>query len=170
MTPLDFVKRYKASAIAAEKATGLSYKASLSQAALESAWGAVAPGNNFFGVKDSDGINGNEQLLTTTEYTNSKTSKFPVILSVTWDAAKKLWKYRVKDWFRKYPDASQVFIEHANWFAARPRYAEAWKVRNNPQLFFAAIAKAGYATDPNYAKKLASICADIENIINKYKL
>lgn len=57
MTPIEFIRKYKASAIAAEKATGLSYKANLAQAAWESGWGEHAPGNNFFGVKDSDGDN-----------------------------------------------------------------------------------------------------------------
>ena len=67
MKPIDFVKKYKFADIMAESRTGLSWKANLAQAALETGWGEHAPGNNMFGVKDSDGINGNEQLLTTCE-------------------------------------------------------------------------------------------------------
>ena len=170
MKPIDFIKAYKASAMEAEKQTGLSYKANLTQAAWESGWAEHAPGNNFFGVKDSDGINGNEQLLTTTEYSSSSTTKFPVVISKIYIATKKLWKYTVKDYFRKYPDASQVFIEHAKWFAARPRYATAWKVRQDPYKFFIEIAKAGYATDPAYAKKLSDTCRLIEKTIEVNKL
>ena len=164
MKPIDFVKKYKFAAIMAESRTGLSWKANLAQAALETGWGEHAPGNNMFGVKDSDGINGNEQLLTTTEYSKSKTLKFPQILSIVWDATKKLWKYRVKDYFRKYDDPSEVFTEHANWFASRKIYAKAWAVRSSPYLFFDEIAKAGYATAPNYAESLKKVCRIIEGV------
>ena len=37
----------------------------------------------FFGVKDTDGINGNEQLITTTEYSRRNDLKFPEVISVT---------------------------------------------------------------------------------------
>ena len=164
MRPIDFVKKYKPNALAAEKNTGMSWVANLAQAAWESGWGGHAPGNNFFGVKDSDGINGNEQLLTTTEYSKSNTLKFPQVISVIWEPAKKMWKYRVKDWFRKYPDVSEIFTEHANWFKARPRYAKAWEVRTDPYRFIDEIAKAGYATDPNYAANLKKICKTIEKL------
>ena len=163
MKPSDFVKTYKQAALIAESQTGLSWKANLTQAALESGWGKHAPGNNLFGVKDSDGVNGNEQLLITTEYSKSKNLKFPQILSIVWDYSKKLWKYRVRDYFRKYPDCSEIFVEHAKFFESRSRYAAAWTVRNDPYKFFAEIAKAGYATDPNYAASLCKICKIIEN-------
>lgn len=164
MKASDFVRTYKASALVAEAQTGLSWRISLSQAALESGWGEHAPGNNFFGVKDSDGLNGNEQLLTTTEYAKSNRLKFPKIFSIRWDSAKKLWKYKVRDWFRKYPDCSETFIEHANFFKSRSRYATAWKYRHDPDAFFDEIAKAGYATDPHYAKLLKSICKTITTL------
>ena len=61
MTPNEYVIKYYKFAKAVENKTGLSAIAILTQAALESAWGNCAPGNMFFGVKDSDGLNGNEQ-------------------------------------------------------------------------------------------------------------
>ena len=70
MTPREFVANFLPFARETEKKTGISAVAILAQAALESGWGSAAPGNMFFGVKDTDGINGNEQLLTTTEYSN----------------------------------------------------------------------------------------------------
>ena len=78
MTPIEFVTKFKQYAKNVEAKTGLSYVAILTQAALESGWGSSIPGNMFFGVKDTDGINGNEQLLTTTEYSKSDSLKFPV--------------------------------------------------------------------------------------------
>ena len=66
MKPKDFVAKYKPFALETQTKTGICFKATLAQAAVESGWGEAAPGNMFFGVKDTDGINGNEQLLVTT--------------------------------------------------------------------------------------------------------
>ena len=170
MTPKSFIQKFKPAALQAQRITGLHYLISLAQAALEGGWGEHAPGNNHFGVKDSDGVNGNEQLLTTTEYSKSKTLKFPQIISIVWDNTKKLWKYRVKDWFRKYEDGSEIFIEHANFFKTRPRYAKAWAVRNDPNKFFEEISKAGYATAPDYSKMLKDISKLIQNTEKIYTL
>jgi flagellar protein FlgJ len=100
LTPQQFVATYKPMAIACMKKTGLHYHATLTQAALESGWGQYAIGNNFFGIKDFDGVNGDEQLLTTTEYLDTPNAKFPQIISIVKRGAK--WLYTVKDWFKKY--------------------------------------------------------------------
>ena len=68
MKPKDFVVKYYPYAKQIEDELGLSSIAILAQCALESGWGEHAPGNMMFGIKDTDGINGNEQLITTTEY------------------------------------------------------------------------------------------------------
>jgi flagellar protein FlgJ len=57
MKPQLFVDKYLPHARKVEEKTGLSAVATLTQAALESAWGDVATGNMFFGVKDTDGMN-----------------------------------------------------------------------------------------------------------------
>ena len=61
MTPQQFVNTYLPFARLTEKKTGISAIAILAQAALESSWGERAVGNALFGIKDTDGINGNEQ-------------------------------------------------------------------------------------------------------------
>lgn len=131
----------------------------MAQAALESSWGKAAPGNMFFGIKDTYGINGNEQLLTTTEYSRRSDLKFPEIISIT-PIAKgdiKMFKYRVKDYFRKYKTPEQSFTDHAQFFLKNKRYTDALMARNDPYAFIDAIAKAGYATSPDYSvlKKVA---------------
>jgi len=170
MDPLNYIVKYLPAARETEAKTGFSAVANLTQGAVEGGWGDHCPGNNFFGVKDSDGINGNEQLLVTTEYSKYKTLKFPVILSIVWSANLKLWKYTVKDFFRKYNDASEVFQSHADFFRLRPRYAKAWAVRGDYKNFFTEIAKAGYATDPNYSQKLINVGEKIETLIITNKL
>ena len=80
MTSIDFVKTYLPFALQTQAKTGIHAYFVLAQAALESGWGKKAPGNMFFGVKDTDGVNGNEQLLTTTEFSKSPNLKFPQII------------------------------------------------------------------------------------------
>lgn len=158
-----FVDKNLPHAQAVEKKTGISAIAILTQAALESAWGGVAPGNMFFGVKDTDGINGNEQLITTTEYSSRANLKFPVVLSVTPVIMKgrKMFKYRVKDYFRKYDSPEESFNDHAQFFLKNKRYAKALEVKHDYNRFFEEIAKAGYATDPNYANTLKAVSKSI---------
>lgn len=155
MTPELFVKTYLPEAKKVESKTGFSYLIPLTQAAIESGWGAKAIGNNFFGIKDTDGINGNEQLITTTEYLNTDKAKFPVILKIVKVGNK--FKYTVKDWFRKYPSASIAFEDHVNFFLRNPRYKTALLHKNNPTRFFEEISKAGYATAPDYANQLKAV-------------
>lgn len=167
MKPLDFVKQYYPEALASEKESGISARAILTQAAWESAWGKAAPGFNFFGVKDSDGKNGNEQLLITHEYSRRMDAKFPEILSVTPIVRNgvKMYKYKIKDYFRTYSTPKEAFNDHAAFFKKNPRYAAALQVKSNPALFFEKIAAAGYATDPNYAANLKKELKTIEENI-----
>ena len=168
LTPLDFVRMLYPFAKATQDKTGISAIAILAQAALESGWGKSCPGWAYFGVKDTDGINGNEQLLTTTEYSRRADLKFPVIISVTPTIrnGQKYFKYIIKDYFRKYMSPEECFTDHANFFLRNPRYTKALTVRDNPYLFFNEISAAGYATDPNYATLLSSIAKTIEKNIN----
>lgn len=159
MTPELFVKTYLPEAKKVEAKTGFHYLIPLTQGALESGWGAKVKGNNFFGIKDTDGINGNEQLITTTEYLSTDKAKFPTIISITKVGNK--FKYIVKDWFRKYPSAEKAFEDHINFFLKNKRYAEAIKYKSNPERFFEEIAKAGYATAPDYANQLKAVMKSV---------
>lgn len=160
----EFVTKYLPFARQTETKTGISAIAILAQAALESGWGEAAPGNALFGVKDTDGINGNEQLLTTTEYSRRADLKFPQVISVTPIVRNgvKMFRYKVKDYFRKYNTPEECFTDHANFFLKNKRYAEALQVKHNPMLFIDAIAAAGYATAPNYASTLKAVAKTIE--------
>lgn len=160
MSPELFVQTYYPAAKKTEHKTGFHFLIPLTQAALESDWGRKAPGNNFFGIKDTDGINGNEQLLVTTEYLSSSKVKFPVVISVT--KFGKLFKYMVRDWFRKYPSADLSFEDHVNFFLKNPRYQKALQFRQNPGKFFEEIAAAGYATAPGYAQSLINVMESVK--------
>ena len=160
MTPKNFVTAYLPFAKLAEAKTGISAIAVLAQGALESGWGAAVVGNNFFGVKSTPGaVDFDKQLIDTTEYSRRMDLKFPVILSVTPVLRNgiKMYKYSVKDYFEKYDSAAECFEEHGNFFIQNSRYKAALLVKSDPVKFLTAVAKAGYATDPNYAAILTKI-------------
>lgn len=164
MLPKDFVSAYFPFALETQRKTGISAVAILAQAALESGWGERAPGNMFFGVKDSDGHNGNEQLVRTVEYLSRPDAKFPEVISVT-KVGPRRWKYIVKDYFRKYDSPEGSFTHHAELFLKAPRYAKALSVGANPYAFFREIAAAGYATAPDYFKVLTAVARMIEKFL-----
>lgn len=145
MTPTQFYNTYIPFAKESEIKTKVPALFTLAQAALESGWGAKVKGNNFFGIKDSDGINGNEIEFLTTEY-NKKTG---------------LW-VKIKQYFRKYDRPADSFIDHGNFLKKNKRYAKAFYFTNDPYLFAREVAKAGYATDPHYFEKIASIIGLLE--------
>ncbi len=161
MKPKEFTTKYYPFAKQTEQKTGISAIFILAQAALETGWGKSTPGNMFFGIKDTDGINGNEQLLRTTEVLKNPNVTFPEIISVTKRPDGK-YNYVVKDWFRKYDTPEGSFTDHACFFFTYNRYAKALEVKHDPNRFAEEIAKAGYATDPNYANTLKSIIKMIE--------
>jgi flagellar protein FlgJ len=167
MKKQDYINKFGPGALASQEKTGFSAIAILAQGALESGWGDIAPGNMLFGVKDTDGVNGNEQLLTTTEYSRNANANFPNIISVTpvIRNGQKYYKYKIKDYFRKFETIEECFTDHVQFFLRNRRYAEAVKVRQEPYKFIEAIAKAGYATNPNYAILLKSIASSIEKLM-----
>ena len=165
MTPKEFIKQYKPFALQTERKTGISHLFTLAQAALESFWGKKAPGNMFFGVKASKDTPANKkQLLTTTEILSSPNLKhlFPLVISVKMLSSGK-YKYEVKDWFRKYDTPEECFTHHAQFFFINKRYAKALEVKAAPYKFADEVAKAGYATAPNYADSLKKIIKMIES-------
>ncbi|TNE60347.1 MAG: peptidoglycan hydrolase [Bacteroidetes bacterium] len=164
LLPKDFVEKYYPFAQKTQEKTGVSAIAILAQAALESGWGEKAPGNMFFGIKaKATDPPEKRQLVTTTEYLSSpdKHNLFPEVLSVK-KVGRRRWKYRVKDWFRKYETPEGSFDDHALFFLKNKRYMEALQVGTDPVAFFREIAKAGYATSPIYFETLTKVARMIE--------
>lgn len=137
MTPKEFYRTYSRFAKESELKTKVPYLFTLAQAALESGWGGKVKGNNFFGIKDTDGINGNEQEFLTTEFNKGK------------------W-IKIKQWFRKYKTPEESFTDQGKFLRTNKRYRNAFSF-TDPFLFSREVAKAGYATDPKYYEKIATI-------------
>lgn len=161
MTPKQFTQKYYPFALEVQREYGINAIGILAQCAVETGWGKVVVGNMMFGVKDSDGINGNEQLLTTTEYLNTPNAKFPVIISVK-QIAKNRWHYIVKDYFRKYATPADSFRDHALLFKRVARYNVAWSNRGDYITLLKEVAKAGYSTSTGYATTCIQVARMIE--------
>lgn len=143
-TVSKFVDKYGKWAKLSANDTGVPALFTLAQCALETGWAKHVKGNNMFGIKDTDGINGNEIQTWTTEY-HKKTG----------------WQ-KVKAWFRKYKTPKQSFDDHAMFLIKNARYKEAFQYAHDPVMFAKKVAKAGYATDPNYVGKILTIMTMIK--------
>lgn len=141
----------------------------LARAAIESGWGKHVVAFNFFGIKDFDGVNGNEVLITTHEYHKTRNVKYPKVLSIVWDAVRKLFKYKVQDYFRKYNNASESFYDFCMFLIKNPRYSKALESKDAYDQG-TLICQAGYATHPESVKLTRQVTISIEKIINELKL
>lgn len=163
MTPKEFIKQYKPFALETERKTGISHLFTLAQAALESGWGERTFGNMLFGIKARPETPADKkQLLRTTEVLSSANAVFPKIISIKKRADGK-YTYTVLDWFRKYETQEECFTDHAQFFFKNNRYAKALLVKADPYKFADEVAKAGYATAPDYANSLKKIIKMLES-------
>jgi flagellar protein FlgJ len=140
-----FQDKLAAHANEASRATGIPAKFMLGQAALETGWGKHeirgADGktsHNLFGIKATGNWTGKTVEVATTEYVNGV-------------AQKKMEKFRAYD---SYGDS---FRDYANLLKNNPRYQNVIASGKDASAFAHGLQAAGYATDPNYAAKLARI-------------
>jgi len=129
----------------AEQSTGVPAKFMLGQAALETGWGKRViknsdgtSSNNLFGIKAGPGWKGKVATAVTTEYVNGKPHA------------------RVEK-FRAYASHADAFKDYARMLSQNPRYEKVLAHGGDAATFAHGLQRAGYATDPHYATKLASI-------------
>lgn len=140
MTPLEFIAAIKPAALATQANTGIPASFTIAQAALESAWGKSGlsvQACNLFGVKADASWSGDVLCLPTKEF-----------LKGEWVVVQAKW--------RKYKDWQGCTDDHAAFLVKNPRYKPAFSFKTGIQ-FAQAVARAGYATDPNYASKITQI-------------
>jgi flagellum-specific peptidoglycan hydrolase FlgJ len=137
MPPSAFLGMLAQSAQDCQRKTGVPASITLAQAALESSWGAHAPGNNLFGIKADPSWTGMTVSFVTHEHLNGK-------------------DVQISDKFRAYPSWLDSMVDHAKFLLANKRYASCFKATTGAGWAHA-IAAAGYATDPDYEKKLLDI-------------
>ncbi|MEQ5840252.1 flagellar rod assembly protein/muramidase FlgJ [Paraburkholderia acidicola] len=140
-----FVDKLAAPAQAASAATGIPARFIIGQAALESGWGKSeirktdgSSSHNVFGIKATKDWTGKTVSTLTTEYVNGQPQ-------------------RVVEKFRAYDSYEDAMTDYANLLKANPRYAQVLNSSHDVAGFAHGMQRAGYATDPHYAKKLISI-------------
>lgn len=143
-TPVEFVQQVYPHAQRAATKLNTSADVLVAIAALETGWGLHTPktnnnqdSNNYFGIK-ANNWNGPAVTSTTMEFDGEK-------------------MIEIKDNFRAYPSPAESFNDFAEFLLNSSRYQDAVKTSNDPKSFVKELQNAGYATDPNYTKKVISI-------------
>ncbi|HET6554907.1 MAG TPA: flagellar assembly peptidoglycan hydrolase FlgJ [Dyella sp.] len=129
---------------AAEK-LGVSVRAVLAQAALETQWGKHMPShsngdtsNNLFGMKAGGSWDGEKVSVPTLEFEGGAA-------------------VHRRAQFRSYSNPGQSFDDYAQLIADNPRYAKALNHGEDVVGFAHGLVSGGYATDPSYAQKIIAI-------------
>lgn len=150
----DFLAQLSLPARLASEQSGVPHHLILAQAALESGWGQRQikrengePSFNLFGVKASSSWKGPTTEITTTEYENGEAKK-------------------VKAKFRVYGSYLEALSDYVGLLSRNPRYAAVTTAATAEQGA-QALQSAGYATDPNYARKLTSMIQQLKSLSDK---
>lgn len=143
-TPERFVAEIWEHAKQAAGELGVDPRALVAQAALETGWGRRGiqrndggSAHNLFGIK-ATGWQGERARVGTHEYTNGV-------------------KHSESADFRAYASPAESFADYVRLLKNNPRYQQALAAGTDIQGFARGLQKAGYATDPGYAAKIASI-------------
>lgn len=140
-----FVQHLSGTAERVSQESGIPASFMLGQAGHETGWGKSeikhkdgSNSFNLFGIKAGKGWTGKVAEITTTEYINGKAQK-------------------VTAKFRAYDSYEDSFRDYARLINDNPRYekAQATAKTGSAVAYAAELQKAGYATDPDYAKKLS---------------
>lgn len=149
-SPQEFVATMLPMAEAAAEKIGVDPRYLVAQAALETGWGKsiIRTGDgqsshNLFGIKSHNSWDGESARVLTTEYKGGKAVR---------EAAN----------FRAYDSYAQSFDDYVSFLQNNGRYEKALNVTENPERFVKELQQAGYATDPNYARKISQIARKMQ--------
>ncbi len=145
----DFLRSMRPHAERAAQELGVDPDALLAQAALETGWGRSVPCSaqgecsfNLFGIKAGSQWSG--------ATVNVPTFEFEEGIAV-----------RKVERFRAYDSPADSFRDYAALIRDSARYANARGAGDNVEAFATALQQGGYATDPNYAQKIAAVAGEV---------
>jgi len=141
----QFISELLPHANEAARELGVDPRALIAQAALETGWGRSQPGgdsHNLFGIKAGANWNGASVQANTQEFDSGVAS-------------------RVDASFRAYGSPRESVEDYVRLIRDNPRYASAMNTGSDVQAFANALQRGGYATDPDYARKLAAVAAEV---------
>ncbi len=133
--PDDFLMRIVPKAIMVAQELGIDTRIVAAQAALETGWGKSVKGNNLFGIKSHGKADG--MMVQTHEVLGGKRQK-------------------ITDSFRQYESFDDSIEDYGLFLRENKRYQPMLEADTLDEQI-TALGRSGYATDPEYAKKIADI-------------
>lgn len=153
--PQDFVSALTADAKRVQEKINIPFEVVIAQAALETGWGQkiIKTGtgessNNLFNIKADRRWSGEKVDKETLEFENGAMVK-------------------KREPFRVYESITQSVNDYINLLTQSERYQGALETSTNVEQFLHNLQGAGYATDPNYAKKIMGTLRTVTGLLNK---
>ena len=153
--PKDFVTALTAHAKRVENKINVPFEVVIAQSALETGWGqkiiktdSGASSNNLFNIKASKNWAGEQAHKETLEFENGAMVK-------------------KREPFKVYDSIEQSVNDYLNLLTQNERYKGALDKAENVEQFLHNLQGAGYATDPNYAKKIMATLRTVTGLLNK---
>ena len=148
-SPAAFARSLSELAVTTGKKLGVDPAVLIAQAALETGWGthitkngSGQTSNNLFNIKAGSHWAGPTVSANTVEF----------------EAGEK----RVESaQFRAYATPAESFSDYAKFIQSNARYSAALAQGSSAQKYAQHLQSAGYATDPNYAQKIARIAQQV---------
>ena len=147
----DFVRQMRPEMQEAGAKLGVDPDLLVAHAALETGWGQAVPadsrgrpGFNLFGVKAGSGWHGSTSSVQTNEFFGGSMQKV--------DAA-----------FRAYESPADSIRDYVSLLSSNSRYAGALNTGSDAGAFARGLQQGGYATDPDYAKKLEAVAVRLKS-------
>ncbi len=144
-TPEAFIDDIWPHAQRAAKRLGVDPEVLMAQSALETGWGKYLPlradgssSFNLFGIKADHRWDGDRVSINTREFRHGVMQ-------------------REEAQFRAYDSVSEAFDDYADFIMQSPRYQKALEHGYDADAYARELQRAGYATDPDYAKKINRI-------------
>lgn len=143
--PQDFIRHIYPLAQSAASRMGVEPEVLVAQAALETGWGRYLPRNadgssshNLFGIKADQRWDGGAALVDTLEFRDGIPQ-------------------REKAAFRAYGSFQESLNDYVDFIRGQQRYQPALEQASDGKAYLQQLQMAGYATDPEYARKISNI-------------
>jgi len=152
--PQEFVTALTDSAKQVEARLNIPFEVVIAQAALETGWGQKIiktsegeSSNNLFNIKANSRWAGEKTSTDTLEFQDGAMVK-------------------KREPFRVYSSLQESVNDYINFLSTNERYQPALEQSSNVEQFLHKLQGAGYATDPNYAKKIMGTLRTVSGLLN----
>jgi len=159
-SPNEFISDVWPHALRAADELGVDADVLLAQSALETGWGKHLPlkpdgssSFNLFGIKADERWSGDKVEIVTREYRHGVMQQ-------------------EKAEFRSYDSVSDAFEDYVEFIRGNSRYQKALEHGYDAEAYTRELQQAGYATDPNYAKKINRVRGNdmLQNRVSELKI